>query len=131
MGLFGNKLELKKEFFETCLNMSKIEVLNYREKLGFKVNVCKSFKKILVISSVGGFLRNIEINDYFWDNGERAYKITIRDFTNIEVTNFLNNNFIKKGVDWILIDGSKIQLCIGENNRLLSCSVGNASYYDY
>ena len=129
MGLFGNKLELKKEFFETCLNLNKVEVSNYRERQGLNVNIENSFKKILVKSSVGGLFRNIEINDYFWDNGERAYHITIRCFTNIEVTNFLNSNFNKNGVNWILTDGNKIQLNIGENNRFMGCSVGNASYY--
>lgn len=131
MGIFGNRLELRKEFFEPCLNLDKIEVFNYRQRLGLKSKIENSFKKILVKSTVGGFLRNIEINDYFWENGDRAYGITIRDFTNNEVISFLNNNFSKLGEEWILNDGSKIKLTISENNRLLGCRVGNASYYGY
>ena len=129
MGLFGKKIEIKKEFFKPCLSFNKFEVANYRERQGFKVKIENSYKKLIVKSTVGGFLKFIQITDYFWDNGERAYSIFFPDFPQDEVISFLNSNFKydKKKMCWILEDGNELKVKC--DNGSLSCRIGNASYY--
>ena len=105
MGLFNKRLELKKEYFESYLNLGTHELANYRKRRGFKFEIENSSCKITVNSFIGGFQRNVEINNHFWKNGELGNSLTIRNFTSREVVGFLDRNFKNVNDEWIQPDG--------------------------
>lgn len=101
MGFF-NKIELRKEFFESTKDLSKIEIANLRKRQGFKVEIKNINGDIYVEGVISSFLQKIMIRDLISLSDIRLGGINIYGFKHETVLIFLNSNFSKVGDKWII-----------------------------
>ena len=93
MGLFGSKLELKKNFFISGLDMDRNSLCVFRERQGFKVKVSNNYNSQTVTAELGGYFRYFHIYNKFYNNGERECSFFFVDFEFSEIDKFLKMNF--------------------------------------
>lgn len=93
MGLFGTKIELKRDFFVSGLDMDKITLCNFREKKGFKIEIDNDYNSNIVSAKIGGYLKFLEITNRFYTNGKKECTFFFSGYDLKEITSFLESNF--------------------------------------
>lgn len=93
MGLFGNKIEMKREYFSTSLDLDENSIIDLRMRQGFRIKRGIDFGTSVVVAEKTTLLRSFKITHKFYIKGnEREFRfhdlILFKDFMT-----FLKQNF--------------------------------------
>lgn len=108
MGLFTKRVELKKEYFLSGLDLDKTNLCNFRERQGFKIKLSSSYNSTTVTAELGGYFRYFHIYNEYFSNGEKECRFFFVGFDLKEISDFLRQNFkiVSKDFRYIASDGS-------------------------
>lgn len=95
MGLFGKKFELRKEYFDSCFNMSENEIYQRRKNQGFNVTRYVDAGYIHIKAEMKSFLSTFSIinKKSVFGNQEECI-ISVYEMVSFkDIVTYLNQNF--------------------------------------
>lgn len=96
MGLFGNKMVLKKEYFVSGFDMDGDSIYYLRQRQGFKVKSYTDSGGLNIEAEMKSFINTFTIYHYYHIFGKKTCKFSFYEsFKFDEVMDFLNQNFVK------------------------------------
>lgn len=96
MGLFGKKLELKKEYFDSYSNLNADQICDLRTRQGFNVSTCMDQGALEIRAEMKHFLGSFLVVNKIHVFGMRACEYHFYEtFSFTEVTRFLDQYFRK------------------------------------
>jgi len=108
MGLFGNKIVLRKEYFVSCYNMDKYAISDFRKRQGFNVTMYTDGGALNVCAEMKSFLRYLKITNKIYVFGGLECEFDFYGLESLEDTwSFLRQHFtpVPKNVRFRFPDG--------------------------
>ena len=107
MGLFTKKVELRKEYFVSGLDLDKTNLCDFRERQGFKIKLSNSYNSTTVTAELGGYFRFFHIYNEYFSNEEKDCHFFFVGFDLKEISDFLKENFkiVPKDLRYISSEG--------------------------